>query len=65
MIDKIGENAGTVWRTLEKNGQLSLGKLKTQSGLSEKDLHLALGWLAKEEKITFTRKGNSYLVALA
>ncbi len=64
MIEKIGYNAGNVWNTLSEHVQLSLGKLKTHSGLNEKELHLALGWLAREKKVTFTKRGNSYLVEL-
>jgi len=52
MKEKIGANAGIVWRTLS-NGKLEIKALKKVVKLSEKDLYAALGWLAREEKVFF------------
>lgn len=51
--NKIGENAGVVWRILSDNGQWDYDKLKEVSGLSDRDLNAAIGWLAREDKIDF------------
>lgn len=49
----IGENAGKVWRTL--NGKhLTWNELAHETGLNDVDLALALGWLAREDKVSFT-----------
>ena len=50
---QIGTNAGVVWRLLNDNSRWSYCELKKASGLSDKDLFAAIGWLAREDKIDF------------
>ena len=50
---QIGLNAGIVWRLLNDNSQWSYCELKKASGLSDRDLSAAIGWLAREDKIDF------------
>ena len=52
MITKIGENAGLIWGALQ-NGAQGLKALKKATKLKNEELYLALGWLAREGKITF------------
>lgn len=49
----IGLNAGIIWRILSDNVQRTYDELKTESGLSERDLNIAIGWLARENNIEF------------
>ena len=49
---KIGENAGLIWNALQ-GGALTLMALKKATKLKNDDLNLALGWLAREGKVTF------------
>lgn len=51
----IGENAGIVWRLLNNGERWEYEQLKDASGLSDRDLNLAIGWLARENKIFFER----------
>ncbi len=51
----IGENAGIIWRLLNNGERWEYEKLKAASGLSDRDLNLAIGWLARENKIFFER----------
>lgn len=51
--NSIGENAGLVWRLLDNNQHWEYGELKKVSGLSDRDLNAAIGWLARENKIQF------------
>lgn len=53
---EIGENAGRVWQILSDNAKWSYGSLKRKSGLKDKDLGAALGWLARENKIEFEQE---------
>ncbi len=53
LIEKIGENAGAIWTALQ-GGALTTKALKKATKLKEADLNLALGWLARENKIAFT-----------
>ena len=64
MISKIGENAGLVWGALQ-NGAQGLKALKKATKLKNDDLFLALGWLAREGKLTFTVEEADTIVALA
>ena len=64
MITKIGENAGLVWGALQ-NGAQGLKALKKATKLKNDDLFLALGWLAREGKLTFTVEEADTIVALA
>ena len=52
---QIGLNAGIIWHLLNNNERWTYCKLKEASGLSERDLDAAIGWLAREDKIDFNR----------
>lgn len=52
----IGKNAGIVWQLLSNGEPWEYENLKTASGLSDRDLNLAIGWLAREDKIFFERR---------
>ena len=64
MITKIGENAGLVWGALQ-NGAQGLKALKKATKLKNDELALALGWLAREGKLTFEETEADTIVALA
>ena len=64
MINKIGENAGLVWGALQ-NGAKDLKALKKATKLKNDELAFALGWLARENKLTFAEKDGEIIVALA
>ncbi len=51
--DKIGIDAGKIWQILNKNGNLKIVDLKKTTKMNIKDIYLALGWLARENKIHF------------
>ncbi|MDR1331387.1 MAG: winged helix-turn-helix domain-containing protein [Tannerella sp.] len=57
MINQIGENAGFVWKALNKSGRMSVKELKKETKIrSEKELFAAIGWLAKEGKVDAAEK---------
>jgi hypothetical protein len=62
--EKIGENAGNIWRTLKENVQMNSNALKKATHLNEKDMNMALGWLARENKLSFEQKGNQTLISI-
>lgn len=56
----IGNNAGIVWRLLNNGKRWKYEDLKTASGLTDRDLNAAIGWLAREDKVYFeTDKDNT------
>lgn len=66
MIEKIGNNAGSVWTVLDNAKEAkSLKEVKKACKLTEKDLYAALGWLAREGKLNFSEVEGDIYVALA
>jgi hypothetical protein len=63
-IAEIGETAGVVWRTLNTAGPLSLAKLVKAAGQPRDTVMQALGWLAREDKITIEEDGRARIVSL-
>lgn len=52
--ETIGYNAGTVWVALNADNSLGIKQLKKITKLKEKELYAAIGWLARENKITIS-----------
>ena len=59
---KIGENAGLIWNALQ-GGALTLKALKKATKLKNDELYLALGWLAREGKVSFV-EGEDLTISL-
>jgi len=64
LSEKIGISAGLVWTALE-SGELNVKTVKKATKLAEKDLNLALGWLAREGKVKFNEVEGELFIALA
>jgi len=64
MQDEIGNAAGVVWEFLDQQGDTVLVTLKDRTGLSEGILLMALGWLAREEKVNLLKEGRTIRVSL-
>lgn len=65
--DTIGNWAGLVWNALNEGDVLDIKQIKKITKLKEKDIMAALGWLARENKITFEESEDEkvdFLVAL-
>ena len=61
---EIGLNAGKVWQLLCNNEKWSYGSLKRKSGLKNKDLGLAIGWLIREDNIEFQQQEEELYIYL-
>jgi hypothetical protein len=61
----IGKNAGKVWQTLKEKGPLVASAIKKATGLDDKSLYMALGWLAREGKVKFETKLGLVYVSLS
>ena len=58
-VHEIGENAGIVWRLLNGNNrQWEYSEIKEATGLSNRELNAAIGWLAREGKIQVEERGD-------
>jgi len=60
----IGEDAGLVWNLLSKKGMLTIQELIRLTGYRESYIHLALGWLSRENKICYLEQDDNLMVAL-
>ena len=60
----IGEVAGVVWRVLSEKGPLSTTKLVKAVGEPRDAVMQALGWLAREDKVTIDDEGRNQMVSL-
>lgn len=60
----VGANAGIVWRLLDDNRRMEYREVKKCTGMSDRDLNAAIGWLFCENKIqvdTHVEEGEEYL----
>lgn len=56
--ETIGTNAGSVWVALNTADALGVKQLKKITKLKDKEVYAALGWLARENKITIEPAPN-------
>ena len=64
MREAIGEAAGKVWRYLGAQGSRSVSQIQRDTRLSQSLTYLALGWLAREDKVRFAQERRALLVSL-
>jgi hypothetical protein len=64
MKEKIGTDAGLIWKVLDEQGAKSIKELKKLTKLKEKDIYAAMGWLAREEKLTFSKEEDDITLSL-
>lgn len=64
MADSIGSAAGKLWKYLDKNGASSATKIAKDTKLDAKNVQRAIGWLAKEGKLTIEMNGRTETIAL-
>ena len=64
MQENIGSTAGKVWDVLGQRGRLTLGHLPRFIDGNKEVAYLALGWLAREGKVKFEKKGDVQIISL-
>lgn len=65
-VAEIGKNAGVVWQELHRavNPQ-SYDHLKSATGLGDVELAAAIGWLAREDKLSIYEENGRLLLGLS
>jgi hypothetical protein len=63
-IEQVGETAGAVWRVLAEKGPLSASKLVKEVDAPRDLVMQALGWLAREDKISIDGESRGRTVSL-
>ena len=56
--------AGLIYNYLSDKGEVSISKMKKDLDLKSNFADLGLGWLAREDKVTISKKGTSVNVSL-
>jgi hypothetical protein len=64
MNEEIGAVAGAIWHSLDVSGEMTLAKLKKEVKAESPFFDWAIGWLAREDKITLTQEKRSIYVCL-
>ena len=64
MDDKIGEIAGYVWRFLEDEGESSFSAIADAVDAPRSKVSMAIGWLAREDKLKFDDEGRGSRISL-
>lgn len=62
--EAIGAAAGLVWQALANDGSLTLAAIKKAVDAPADHVLLALGWLAREDKLAFEASGRTVSVSL-
>jgi hypothetical protein len=61
---QVGETAGRIWHLLNDEGPQTFPQLKKKLNGSGELVSLALGWLAREEKVDISQEKKNITVAL-
>ncbi len=64
MIQETGDTAGKVWNYLDKKGEANIADLLTGVIADATLVYLALGWLAREDKLLIVKKGGCIIYSL-
>ncbi len=63
-MEDIGTTAGKIWDYLVKHGSSDTIQIKFSLDITNSQLYLALGWLAREDKISITKDKNIHRVLI-
>ena len=64
VIGQVGETAGQVWKLLASEGPQSAAQLKKKLNSKGELLSMALGWLAREDKVELLNEKKTLVVQL-
>jgi hypothetical protein len=64
LAEQIGVTSGQVWQLLAENGEMNLSQLVKQVDASRDSVMQAVGWLARESKISIAAKHKVRLISL-
>ena len=64
MFHTIGEVAGEIWRILQDEKNLSVSALIRRVKQPQSVAYMGIGWLAREDKLTFTETKQGISISL-
>jgi hypothetical protein len=63
-LDQIGDTAGLVWNHLHENGPRTLTQLTKEIDAPRDVIMQAVGWLAREDKLSIEEDRNKKVIGL-
>ncbi len=63
-VDQIGDTAGQVWHHLSEAGPRTLSQLAKEIDAPRDVIMQAIGWLAREDKVSVDEERNKKIVTL-
>lgn len=64
-VETIGTWAGLVWNALNEADVLGTKQIKKMTKLKDKELFAAIGWLARENKVTISENEDEKELLIA
>ncbi len=64
MRDAICDAAGKIWHYLNENGDASVSKVTSETGLGKNEVQRGIGWLLKEDKLNIETVGRAETLSL-
>jgi len=61
---QIGETAGAIWHALSEDGPLNMAALMEEVDAPQSVFFMAVGWLAREDKLEIEPSNGDYTVRL-
>lgn len=58
-VDQIGDTAGQIWHDISENGPRTLTQLTKDIDAPRDVIMQAIGWLAREDKVTIDEEARS------
>jgi hypothetical protein len=63
-VNSVGATAGKIWTYLQKNGRSSVSAVEKAAKAPKREIQMAIGWLAREEKIELAEEKRTLYVWL-
>jgi len=64
MKEKVGETAGKIWNLLYEKGEVNISKIPKSINEKSTITNQAIGWLAREDKISYRINKDKIYVSL-
>ena len=64
MQTQIIESAGKIYNYLSDKGEVTINKLRKDMDLDDNFTYMGLGWLSREDKINYQKKGAHTKISL-
>ncbi|MFC1476229.1 winged helix-turn-helix domain-containing protein [Candidatus Zixiibacteriota bacterium] len=64
MHNELGTTAGDIYQKLNAQGQMSMSRLKKEIARNDVMVTMAVGWLAREGKVSLSKERHALKIAL-